>query len=153
MAKDLINDSRQVVENFCQEKNWKFKEEDNLIYIGFKSDDQKNIFIIVISIEEDGNFIQLMSILNVNDKFLKRSEKHYLEFCLEILNINFEKKLVKLGYHNEKGKLVCYVDMFIGSDGQLTNEQLDRLFFIMITNLNEIYNNKNIKPYLEDDYE
>ncbi|UTG71397.1 YbjN domain-containing protein [Neisseria subflava] len=144
-----VNSVNKIIKTFFEKKEWRFQEvklkERNFyaffIYFHKVESDDDNSWSIMLHIDEEGRFIQLLSILNTRElKFMEEKIKLF-EFLFEI---NQKHKLIKCGYSNNK--ITYFVDVLVG-DSLLTDEQLDRAFSAMLYNLN--YSHENIKDYLE----
>lgn len=95
----------------------------------------------MLYLDEEGGFIQLLSILNTRElKFMEEK----LDLFEILFNINQKHRLIKCGYSNNQ--ITYFVDVLVG-DSLLTDEQLDIAFSAMLYNLN--YSYENIKNYLE----
>jgi hypothetical protein len=95
----------------------------------------------MLSINEEGKFVQLLSMLKTRElKFIEEKIKLF-EFLFEI---NQKHKLIKCSYLDNK--IIYFIDLFTG-DTLLNEEQLDRSFDAMLYNLT--YSYENIKDYLE----
>jgi len=142
-----VNSVNKIIKTFFQKKEWRFqkiKEENfDVFFIHFHRDDSNDddSWSIMLSINEEGKFVQLLSMLKTRElKFIEEKIKLF-EFLFEI---NQKHKLIKCSYLDNK--IIYFIDLFTG-DTLLNEEQLDRSFDAMLYNLT--YSYENIKDYLE----
>ncbi|MCL9763213.1 YbjN domain-containing protein [Neisseria subflava] len=144
-----INSVKKIIKTFFENKKWKFQEvelkEGNFdaffIYFHKGESEDNNSWSIMLYLDEEGGFIQLLSILNTRElKFMEEK----LDLFEILFNINQKHRLIKCGYSNNQ--ITYFVDVLVG-DSLLTDEQLDIAFSAMLYNLN--YSYENIKNYLE----
>lgn len=142
-----VNSVNKIIKTFFEKKEWRFQEikEENfdVFFIYFYKDDSNSddSWSIMLSINEEGKFVQLLSILETRElKFIEEKMKLF-EFLFEI---NQKHKLIKCSYLDNK--IIYFIDLFTGL-ALLNEEQLDRSFDAMLYNLT--YSYENIKDFLE----
>lgn len=77
----------------------------------------------VISLEVEGQFVQIRSI---NFLTCPGDHPHLLEILKIIGEINFQKRLVKLGWDPSDGEIMAYADIWL-MDNKLTAKQWERM--------------------------
>lgn len=142
-----VNSVNEIIKTFFEKKEWKFQEikEERFdgFFIYFHKDDSNSddSWSIMLSINEEGKFVQLLSILKTRElKFIEEK----IELFKFLFEINQKHKLIKCSYFDNK--IIYFIDLFTGKN-LLNEEQLDRSFDAMLYNLN--YSYENIKDYLE----
>ncbi len=77
----------------------------------------------IISLEVDGQFLQIRSL---NFLACPADHPHLLTILKIIGEINFQKRLVKIGWDPSDGEIMVYADLWL-MDNKLTQQQWDRM--------------------------
>ncbi len=98
---------------------YKYDEEVNGFLLGFSIKEQQDMrFKQVISIQEGGDFIQFFSVLKLNP------------ICNDIqetlLKENLTKKLIKWTILQEEKSAICFVDIFIDEEEEISHRKIER---------------------------
>jgi len=90
---------------------------------------------IVISLQDDGRFVQFRTVGYLNCL----SNHPNLNVMLQTLaTINFTKRLVKYAWDSSDGEIVAYADLWV-MDNQVTQEQFSRMMSNFIPGIDEAY--------------
>jgi hypothetical protein len=89
----------------------------------------------VIMLELDGTFLQMRTI---GYQHCPTGHKHLLPVLQTLLKMNYELRLVKLGWDPRDGEIVGYADLWI-MDGKVTKDQFARMLHNYLPALDVCY--------------
>ncbi|HFC8542235.1 TPA: hypothetical protein ACFP4Q_000338 [Neisseria weaveri] len=121
MAKSTSS-TQEKIKAYLDKRNLNYREENRSTFVlGFSGDDIQK-FLLYIFIQENGDFVQFVSVLEVKEYSIKLKD--------ELLKENFNKKLVKWAMPNgnelTNRSVICYVDILIGEDVEISSSQISR---------------------------
>jgi hypothetical protein len=89
----------------------------------------------VIMLELDGTFLQMRTI---GYHHCPTGHKHLLPVLQALLRMNYELRLLKIGWDATDGEIVAYADLWI-MDAQVTHEQMSRMLHNYVPALDACY--------------
>lgn len=113
--------TKKEITSYLKKKSLKYQDdkEINGIVLGFSDRNKPDVkFKLAISIQEDGDFIQFFSILKLNPSCNKIQES--------LFNENLTKKLIKWTILQEEKTAICFVDIFIDEEEEISYKKIDR---------------------------
>jgi hypothetical protein len=97
----------------------------------------RNQVHVILALQEKGEFIQLRS---KDLPWITPEMKHFGVLLEEMLALNFENKIFKVGRDASDGELVAYADHVLEEDGQITAKQLERSLRSFVSSVAELQN-------------
>ena len=127
--------TKKAITLYLNKKSLKYKydEEINCFVLGFSNRNKPDVnFKLTISIQEDGDFIQFFSILKLHSSCNKIQES--------LFNENLTKKLIKWTILQEEKTAICFVDIFIDEEEEISYRKIDRALKTIQSSINSLTN-------------
>jgi len=106
---------------------------DDAVMIWWQGANGQYQFVIVLDL--NGTFLQMRTIGYLN---CPAGHKHLTEVLKVLGAVNFQLRLVKLGWDPSDGEIMLYADMWV-MDGKVTQEQFTRMLHNFVPTLDACY--------------
>lgn len=136
MARNSESTKKAII-LYLDKRSLKYQDDEKIkgIVLGFSSTADQDIkFKLAISIQENGDFIQFFSTLKL--------KPNCNEIQKRLLNENLTKKLIKWTILQEGKAAICFVDILIDENEEISHTKIDRALKTIqnsITSLTDLF--------------
>lgn len=137
------------IEKFLDAMDLNYQKKDENTILTGSGDDDGNRIMIVIQLQEDGEFLQLRTVKHLDDLVEEASEEKRTELLKWMLHQNYQTKNGTWEYDPTDHDHHMAIGHII-EDGDLTASQFQRMFMIIAKSMSSIPEMKKILGLVEE---